>query len=473
MKVLWGRSLVPAIPILVFAARISLGQVAEPPQTVSIDANDWPMYNHDALGTRFNNAESSLTARNLGELKYKWVYLTSGDVYATPAVVDKTVYAGDTSGLFYALTSNGQLIWKYAAKAAITSSALVTNRLVIFGDQGGNIYGIDRSSGQLIWSVHPNPHPLAAIWGSPTWVGGRVVVGIASTEEDAAQAPGSTYPCCSFRGSVVALNPDTGETIWQTYFITEAENTAGGSGAPVWSTPTYDPALGLIFVTTGNNYRPPATGASDSFIALEAATGSIRWIRQTRANDDMPADYDFGDSPQVYTLVSGEKVVGAGQKSGTYWVVDAVTGALVGQRQAVPFCMGTQGLFSDSAVAAGVVVVNGEDCSFFSHQPIIPPTGKVIALSPDATHQLWSFTSHFAPVFSGVAVANGVVYFEASGIISAVYALDLKNGHVLSTTLLSGGISGPSVSRGQIYIGTGTKFASGIPSISGIVALGL
>jgi polyvinyl alcohol dehydrogenase (cytochrome) len=457
---------------LFLTCSLGFGQFEQATQTVSNDPNDWPMYNHDSLGTRFNSAESALSTKTAHELEYQWMYPTVGDVYATPVVVDNTVYAGDTSGLFYALTSGGQLVWQYKAQAPITSSALVTNRMVFFGDQGGNIYGLDRTSGQMVWSVHPNPHPLAAIWGSPTWADGGLIFGIASNEEDASQTPGSTYPCCSFRGSVVRLHPDTGAIVWQTYFITDAERQAGGAGAPVWSTPTYEASLKSVFVTTGNNYRPPGTTQSDAFIALNAETGEIRWARQTRANDDQPKDYDFGDSPQVYTLSSGQKVVGAGQKSGTYWVVDAQTGSLVGQNQAVPFCTGTQGLFADSAVAEGVVVVNGENCHVYSKPPIIPPTGQVIGLSPDGTRRLWTFTSWFAPIFSGVAVANGVVYFESSGLFSILHALNLTTGKVLNSTVLSGGISGPSVSRGHIYLGAGTKFASGVPSLPGIVALG-
>lgn len=65
----------------------------------------------------------------------EWRYLTTGDVYATPAVVDNTVYFGDTSGTVYALTSRGQLVWQMKVTGPITASALVTNNTVIFGDQ--------------------------------------------------------------------------------------------------------------------------------------------------------------------------------------------------------------------------------------------------------------------------------------------------------------------------------------------------
>ena len=462
---------------LTATASICLCQSQPPTQTISTDPNDWPMYNHDSRGTRFNHAETALSPTTVRSLRVEWVYPTAGDVYATPAVVDEKVYAGDSKGVFYALTSRGQLLWTFQASAAITSSALVTNRMVFFGDQGGNIYGLDRNTGAKLWSVRPNSHPLAAIWGSPAWADGGLVVGIASNEEDAAQKSGSVYPCCTFRGSAVRLDPDSGEVVWQTSFISDMESQHGGAGAPVWSTPTYDPDLGLVFVTTGNNYagnthQSPGTALSDSFIALDVKNGKIVWSHQTRANDNQPNDYDFGDSPQIYSLPSGQKVVGAGQKSGVYWVMDAATGSRVAQNQAVPFCDGTEGLFADSAVAQNVVVVNGQDCDVYWKDPLVPRTGRVVGLSSDATRRLWEFTSWFAPTFSGVAIANGVVYFEASGLLSTLHALDLKTGSVLHSTLIPGGFSGPAVSRGTVYVGAGITLASGgIPSIPGIIAL--
>src|SRR6516165_6429263 len=88
----------------------NLGPV--PTQTITQDANDWPMYNHDVAGTRFNPAETTLNPDTVGNLDQIWFYTTAGDVYATPSVVDNVVYAGDTSGTFYALTSTGKLLWQ-------------------------------------------------------------------------------------------------------------------------------------------------------------------------------------------------------------------------------------------------------------------------------------------------------------------------------------------------------------------------
>ena len=94
-------------------------------------------------------------------------------------------------------------------------------------------------------------------------------------------------------------------------------------------------------------------------------------------------------------------------------------------------------------------------------------------MKSDASAKVGEFTSWFAPVLSGVAVANGVVYYHTSGLFSILYALDAKTGQVLAGVRTSGGISGPSVSNGQLYVGTGTKFASGVPTPTAIVALGL
>jgi polyvinyl alcohol dehydrogenase (cytochrome) len=265
-------------------------------QTASFDLSDWPMYNHDVLGARFNFAEYQLNRANVGSLKVKWIYSTAGDVYGTPAVVGNYIYAGDVSATFYALTHDGKLVWSTKVNAPITASALVTGGVIVFGDQAGYIYGLDRENGTIKWSVRPNPHPYAAIYGSAILANGQVVIGISSNEE----ALEGTPACCSFRGSVVSLDPTNGTVEWQTYLISDAESKAGASGASVWSTPTYDGRR--IYVTTGNNYTAPATGTSDAFVALDPRTGEIIWVRQTVKGDIDNIDADFGDSPQVYTF---------------------------------------------------------------------------------------------------------------------------------------------------------------------------
>jgi outer membrane protein assembly factor BamB len=467
----------------------NLGPV--PTQTITQHRNDWPMYNHDVVGTRFNPEENTLNRDSVRQgLSIKWYFPTAGDVYATPSVVSDIVYAGDaevlpdgtTKGTFYALRAkDGGLVWQQPTEPSltfgpITASALVTNGtngkggMVIFGDQRGFIYGLDRETGDLLWDPvqadHRDKNPTAVIYGSPILVDGQVIIGVSSNEH-----PGKE----TFRGSVVSLNPNDGSINWQHYLITDEEQQKGSAGAGVWSTPTYDAGLKLVFVTTGNNYTVHATETSDAFVALEAATGHEKWHFQAHPNDKGQIEADIGDSPQVYTLGT-QKVVGAGQKkTGIYWVLDASTGALVNKIRAVPNCKDSLGLFADSAIRGDVVFVNGVNCKL----PANPaPAGEVVALNKDASRELWEFptTVRIDSVLSGVAVANDVVYFRTSGLSSVLYALDATNGQPLTMMEkpVDGGISGPSVSNGQIYFGTGTKFASGVGSgNTGIVAIGL
>jgi polyvinyl alcohol dehydrogenase (cytochrome) len=431
------------------------------------------MYNHDAAGTRCNPMERKLNPDSVRGLKVKWVFPTAGDVYGTPSVVDGIVYVGDTSGTFYALKNSETgaiVVWTANVGSPITDSALVTDKMVIFGDLAGYIHGLNRDNGKEAWPpVQPDSNGTAAFFGSPILVRGQVVIGISSTE----------HPLdlkLSFRGSVVQLDPNTGNKVWQTY-VTED----GSSGASIWSTPTYDAETDLVYVTTGNNYTGPGTDGGDAFIALEGATGKIVWKRQIVQNDiNGSIEADIGDSPQVYRLPGGRKVVGAGEKKiGVYSVVDAQNGDVVQQIRVVPDCTDSLGLFADSAISDGVVFVNGVNCLIPAKPPSVPPTGVVAALksdndSKDGLKKLWEFTSLFAPVLSGLAVANGVVYAHTSGLFGTLYAFDAETGRVLAGVLTSGGISGPSISHGMIYVGTGTKFASGFGLLPpGIVAIGL
>ncbi len=197
-----------------------------------------------------------------------------------------------------------------------------------------------------------------------------------------------------------------------------------------------------------------------------------------------PPDFDFGDSPQVYML-NGRKVVGAGQKSGFYHVVDAETGEIINQFQAAPGG-NLGGLFADSAVADGVVFANGTDWDDpFGNLPGTTPFngGSLTAIQGDGSGELWSFETP-APNLSGVAVANGVVYF--SSIDGNFYVLNAADGGLLAQVdtsfqsgdeTISGVTSGPAISRGQIYLGLGDTLTDVfnpffVPPGGAIVALG-
>src|SRR5438552_7579905 len=89
----------------------------------------------------------------------------------------------------------------------------------LFGDQAANVYAVNAANGKLLWKTKVDNYPLARVTGAPVFYDGKLYVGVASGEEIGAVPP--TYECCRFRGSLVALNPASGDQIWRTYTITE------------------------------------------------------------------------------------------------------------------------------------------------------------------------------------------------------------------------------------------------------------
>ncbi len=184
------------------------------------------------------------------------------------------------------------------------------------------------------------------ITGAPTLYSGVLYVPVSSMEEVTGSQP--SYQCCTFRGSVVALDIATGRQIWKGYTIPEAPRPTkrnatgtqlyGPSGAGVWSAPTIDVQRQVLYVATGDNYSDPPSETSDAILAFELATGRLLWHRQVTANDayitsclvgdstNCPEsngpDHDFGQSPILVTMRSGQRVLVAGQKSGVVHALD-------------------------------------------------------------------------------------------------------------------------------------------------------
>jgi outer membrane protein assembly factor BamB len=256
--------------------------------------------------------------------------------------------------------------------------------------------------------------------------------------------------------------------VWQTFTISDADYANGASGASIWTTPVFDAESNTIYAGTGNNFTDPPTGNSDAIMAFDAGTGRIKWVTQ-RTPDDVftpmfptGPDFDFGDSPQLYTLPDGRKVVGEGQKSGFYHVLDAATGLVINSQQFIPGSS-LGGLYTDSAVAGGVVFAPGNNRA--------ANLCDLIALKGDGSGVLWRFETSGLEA-NGVAVANGVVYFKPS-FDPNLYALDTSTGAKLAAVPVGGSNSGVSISRGRLFVGLGNILADGNGAPGGIVALGL
>jgi polyvinyl alcohol dehydrogenase (cytochrome) len=328
---------------------------AGPSLDQSLTKPRWNGWGVDQANHRFQPAAmAQLSATDVPRLKLKWAFGFPGVVraYAQPAVAGGRMFIGGQDRHVYSLNaSTGCIYWvaevDFPVRAAITIGQQGGRWAAYVADQHANAYAIDAMTGKILWKTRVNDHPLAMTTGAPTLFEGRLYVGASSSEEVAGAS--ADYPCCRFRGSIMALDTATGKTIWQTYTIPEepkpttknAKGTQlyGPSGAAVWSSPTVDAARRMLYITTGDSYSDPPAHTSDAFMALELNTGKILWSRQMTEGDAFtiacgnPAtaancpeskgpDFDFGSSAILVNLPNGKRALVAGQKSGVVSAVD-------------------------------------------------------------------------------------------------------------------------------------------------------
>jgi polyvinyl alcohol dehydrogenase (cytochrome) len=311
----------------------------------------WNGWGVDSSNTRFQGDKTAgLTAAQVPRLKLKWSFGFPGvsSVLGQPSVAGGRVFLGVDTGYVYSLDAgSGCVHWSFEAEAGVRTAITVarvnkTRAAAFFGDIKSSVYAVDAETGELLWKVHVEDHPTARITGAPKLFEGRLYVPVASGEEGAGGNP--KYPCCTFRGSVVALDAATGRQIWKTYVITDVPqstgpNRFGPAGGGVWSSPTIDPKRHVLYATTGDAYTEPAARTTDSIIAMDLETGRIQWVAQGTANDawlagcsaknptgNCPAnlgpDHDFSASPILKSLPNGHSILIAAQKSGNVWALD-------------------------------------------------------------------------------------------------------------------------------------------------------
>jgi polyvinyl alcohol dehydrogenase (cytochrome) len=324
-----------------------------PPFVVTPDASAWMGWSPANTNTRYQDAaHGGLSEKDVPKLKLKWAFgfPDATSAWSQPTVAGGRLFVGSQNGMMYALDAkSGCIIWTFAAKSGVRNAPIFGPRsggagyAVYFGDTGANVYGLDAATGTQLWMTHVDEHPFARVTGSPTLDGDRLFVPISSLEETAASQPG--YECCTFRGSVAALDTSNGSITWKTYMVSEAKpvgkNAQGvtvlaPSGVGVWSSPTIDRKRGVVYVVTGNTYSGTAAEpTSDSLMALDPKTGAITWSKQFWTDDVFGCragspncleksgpDFDFGTPAMLVARTDGKDVILLGQKSGLVYAVD-------------------------------------------------------------------------------------------------------------------------------------------------------
>jgi polyvinyl alcohol dehydrogenase (cytochrome) len=228
---------------------------------------------------------------------------------------------------------------------------------------GAYYYGIERSTGELLWRTQVSDQATGIITSSPNVVGQTAYTGLSSTASGLAIS--DAYPCCDFVGHYYAIDINFGEVILDVPTITGSAS-ANLSGASVWgSAPPVDIETDNVVFGTGNLFNlndnlteclaePGATPytciqdgiMSDTLIGVSTTSFSERWINQVQGIDAWNVacildpqgincpdpegpDYDFGSGAVIYTDECGRKYVAAFSKSGILWCFDLRTGSLI------------------------------------------------------------------------------------------------------------------------------------------------
>jgi polyvinyl alcohol dehydrogenase (cytochrome) len=486
---------------------IGVGVLAVAPIASGATAGSWTSWGQNTSNTR--SAASTIGVGNAGSLAQKWKLSTAGAVSATPAVENGVVYAPDTAGNFYAVNAaTGAVIWQknlstdYQLPAGDYARATpaIAGNILVFGDQAGKVFspdgyllGVDKRTGALAWKTTiTGGYPIMT--QSPTVVNGVAYVGVASYEELLVRFG---VPL-SFRGQMMAVNTATGQILWKTYTVPE-----GYTGGAVWgSSPAVDTKAGTVYIATGNNYSvpdsvttcitdangdqaiiaacAPAADMFDSIVALNMNTGAVKWSFRAIPSDawnvscgipfpgfedpvagcpsNQGPDYDFGQAPMLWKA-NGTQFVGAGQKSGMFWALDAGTGALRWSTQAGPGGVGGGLQWGSSTDGTRIYIANANS----EAKPWTLANGTTVTSGGWAAYDaasgrlIWQRAN---PTVAGTpgptSVANGVLYGCSADADGHQYALKASDGTILKD-ITSGDFcyGGASIVDGTVYWGTG------------------
>jgi polyvinyl alcohol dehydrogenase (cytochrome) len=319
---------------------------------------DWNSFGFDANSSRFQD-HPGFKAADVPQLQLKWSFSMSGG--GQPTVVGDWLFTTNRSGKLYALDAKtGCVHWvlenivSRATPVVVHSDIAPSGWAILVAAAARNVLAFDAQTGAALWhSEVLEEHASSMLSGAPVVSGTRIYVPISSFEE--ASSMRKDYVCCTFRGSLAALDLRSGKRLWKTYMITAplqsihrdgaAKDLRGPAGAAVWAAPTVDAKRGLVYVVTGDSYTDVDTNGDDAVFALDMELGTVRWRTQVTQHDNfvmgcgpksvsgncpspVGPDYDFGATPILYTLKSGRQILLAGQKSGVAYGFDPDTGAV-------------------------------------------------------------------------------------------------------------------------------------------------
>lgn len=461
-----------------------------------LSASDWRSWGRDLASSRFQ-PDPGFSAAQVPNLKLRWSFAYPGRAaFGQPAVIGGLVLTGGTGGRVFALDpKSGCTYWNYDAGALVRTGIVVdevaahaapdhrAHLVAWFGDDKGNLHAIDVRDGKRLWVQRLDEHPIARLVGTPQLHAGILYAPVSSFEEVAAADP--KYRCCTFRGSLVALEAATGRFLWRSYTIRtpsapvsspSGRTLLGPAGGSIFSAPTLDPKRGRIYVGTGDSYTNVISDSTNAILALKLSDGTRLWTRQVAKNDawillcdgkptgncpsPLGPDFDFASSPLLISS-AGKQVLVAGAKSGIVYGFDAAHGGTVlWQRMLAAGTPNGAILWAPATDFQRAYIATSE----YDPQAHEGP-GALVALDPVSGTLLWKTPTPEGPcawgtencshaLLAGVAVIPGVVF--AGAMDGHMRAYDTRDGKIIwdfDTGQTFAAVNGVSAHGGAIDYG--------------------
>jgi len=475
-----------------------------PPFRDPVASAKWNGWGNDDWNTRFQPAKAAgISADQVPRLKLKWAFGFPNGVqnYGQPAIVGGRVFVASDISYVYSLdAATGCVYWSHQAQTGIRTAIVIgpvkgqgsAKYAAYFGDARANVYAVNAETGDLLWKVQADNQPSTHITAAPTLYAGRLYVPISGGEE--ALSIDLHYPCCRFRGTLVALDANTGRKIWQSYVIPEpavptrtnsfGTQLYGPAGGAIWGSPTVDAKRHAVYVGTGDAYTEPAAKMTDSILAFDMDTGKLRWAFQDTKGDawmlgcgptyraepcpkELGPDWDYAASPMLRVLPNGRRVLIVAAKSGNVFGLDP-------DKKGAPIWK--TALAEKQPGAAGLIVFGGaadERAAYYALNLV----GGVVSLDLGTGERNW-----FTPLSpaetpgepprpgqsAAISAISGVVF--SGGWDGRLRAFSTKDGHIVwdyntvrEYTAVNGvaakggsmGAPGPVVAGGMLFVGTG------------------
>ena len=320
----------------------------------SADA-DWPMYGGDTAKTR-HSPLAQIDRDNVKRLAPAWSYDTGekGDTQTQPIVVGRTLFGYTPTHKAFALdAASGKLFWTFDPGIA----GVGANRGLMYWSSGKREQRVYAAVDRYLYALDPTTGKPIEEFGAH----GRIDLGADLGRDPATQSVRLTSPGVIWRdllivggrvgeslpaspGHVRAYDARTGALRWTFHTIPQPGEPGHDTwpkdawkhsgGANSWPGMTLDEKRGVVYVPTGS-------AASDFFggdrlgdnlyanclLALDAATGKLRWYFQFVKHDLL--DRDLPTAPTLVTLkVKGKRVDALVQttKQGYVFVLDRDNG---------------------------------------------------------------------------------------------------------------------------------------------------